>query len=167
MKRKVTSKVNVDLKDYVNDNTGETLLSELTNNKSKLYVEQDLNKFTIQHDNYVIIDSEAITYLIKNLSFGDCTKTLALSKTLKTELNVAYDDNNYPHTLDTLSRYLNISKDEVTKLVKRLYKKSVFGKFSVYINDTEHVYYIMNPHIASKRKVFCNTLLKFFPELKG
>lgn len=164
MIRRIKNKKALDVHDYINMETGEMLDSELKSKNSKITITEETDLVAINSDDYVGLDTKATMYLIQELSSSDVTKVLQLSLTLKTDMNVSYN-NKIPHTLNTLSKLLNISKDEVTKLVKRLYKKGIFGKFMVYKEGRDHTLYIMNPFLAKKRVTFDNKCLELFTPL--
>lgn len=154
----------IDINTYVNTDTGETLISELKNSKSTLLVQDDTELYVADSKEYVVIDSKALEYIISNLSNSDTTKTLTLANTLKTDYNIIYNHTR-PHTLDTLAELLDITKDNVTKLVKRLNKLSILA-YVVSTKDGQYQKcYLMNPSLARKRKSLNKELLEIFDDL--
>lgn len=162
--KNIKRKREIDINTYVNTNTGETLISELKNNKSTLLVQDDTELYTIDSKEYVVIDSKALEYIISNLSYSDTTKTLSLTNTLKTEFNVIFNHTK-PHNLDSLSELLGTNKDEITKFIKRLTKLGILA-YVVSTKDGQYQKcYVMNPSLARKRKTFNKELLTFFDDL--
>lgn len=162
--KNIKRKRSIDINNYINTDTGETLISELKNSKSTLLVQDDTELYTVNSEEYVIIDSKALEYIISNLSNSDTTKTITLTNTLKTDYNIIYNHTT-PHTLESLSELLDITKDNVTKLVKRLNKLSILAYVVSTKDGRYQKCYMMNPSFARKRKTFNKELLTFFDDL--
>ena len=160
--KQIKKSVNLDLSNYVNIETGEILLSELTDNKSIKIVE-NTNLVILDSKDYFITDTKVMTDLLNNkiISLKDLGYIMIMSKTLKTEFNATYNYN-IPHTLETLSELIDLSYDNTSRLIKKLCNKNVMHK---YITAYETLYCI-NPFLTRKRKSLSKDLLSIFSKFK-
>jgi len=155
---KVSKKEVVDLESYVNIETGEVMSSEF----DSLKYDTDTGKSVVSYDDYSIISSEAVFALQDVLNDSDLAKVMKMSITLKTELNILFNDK-IPHTNKTLQKYLAIRSEAMfIRLVKRLMNVGVLYQMKGLIYGKVRVIYLMNPYICRKRKVFERKVLDVF-----
>lgn len=149
----------LDVENYVNIETGETLLQE----KSIITTKEKTNLVTISSNEYVVLDSQALKYCIANklVSNKDLKYVIMLADTLKTEYNAIYKPNNTPHSIESLESLLGLCYNEVSKLLLRLRKKNILY---LLIRSHDKVY-LMNPYLARKRKTFNEEVVDIFPRL--
>lgn len=150
--------MNLDLSKFVNIETGELLVSELTDEIS-LKILKDTNLVLVDSKNYFIVDTEAMTTLLqeKIITKGDFAQIVVIAKTLKTEYNAAYNYN-IPHTLTTLATLLELSYERTTSLVKKLCRKNIMHKYVA----ADITLYCLNPYLTRRRKHFDKDLLALF-----
>lgn len=150
--------------DYVNKETGELLSSELREGVS-ITVNEKTNQFIINSNEYVVFDSEAIIFLSQCLSRPDMARVLSLSNMVKGDCSVIYQNNNHPHTPETLSSSLDVCLNEWYLLVRRLVKKNVLAYAVCAPSGFVQKIYMLNPYIARKRKVINCELQSFFRDV--
>lgn len=160
--RKVTVKKNIDMSKYINPDTGELLSSELQN-VSSIQVNEETGTFSIDSKDYVRIETDALNYMKRVLSNTDTARFTEMAALLKTALNVVYNTN-YPHTLESLSAYLDMTKPEVTRMCNRLMLKGLLFSGNVIRNGKKEKLYIINPFAARKRNTFTDELKDLFPD---
>lgn len=162
MKDEIRSKI-LDLDKYVNIDTGQLLLDELSTESSIKITEKTGNKF-VESDNYIVVDVDSLKYLRqeKIISSKDVGHIMHMSETLKTVYNAMFMNNNVPHTLASLSEYLGMSYDTTTRYIKKLAKKNIVHKY-ITAYDT---YYCLNPYLTRRRKTIDSELLSHFSKFK-
>jgi predicted transcriptional regulator len=156
--------IRLDVENYVNTETGETLDSALQ--QKTLTVKEEGNFVILQSDDYVVIDSEALKYMRHLLSTTDISHTVQMSANLKTPFNIVYN-NNVPHTNETLQNFLGFrSKAMFLKLIKRLIKVGVLYQVKGRIMGGVRVIYMFNPLIARKRRSVDKQMMAIFCDIK-
>jgi hypothetical protein len=149
---------------YVNIETGELLSSEVKNNIT-ITMKEGTNQFIINSDEYVTFSSEAMIYLAKEFSNVDIARVFKMGNMLKGDCSVISQNNNHPHTSDTLAVKLNMSIDEFYKMVKRLFNKNVLSYCVCAPSGYVQKIYMLNPYIARKRKTINCELSMFFRDI--
>lgn len=160
--RKISSKLSPN--QYVNKHTNELLSSEGDDNIT-ITMKKGTNQFIINSDEYVTFSSEAMIYLAKELSNVDIARVFKMGNMLKGDCSVVSQDNNHPHTSDTLAVKLDMSKDEFYKMVKRLFQKNVLSYCVCSPSGYVQKIYMLNPYIARKRKNINCELNMFFRDI--
>lgn len=162
--KSVKNKVKKDIEKYVNIDTGETLQSELICGKETIIAKKDTDLFTIESKEFIVIESKAMIYLSKILTASEFEKVLCMANMVKTEFNILFNYN-IPHTPDTLSKELQLTVDNLTRLIKKLHKKGILAYIVSYKSGYLQKIYMLNPTVARKRKTFHNDLLEIFEDL--
>lgn len=163
--RKINKPIEKNLDNYVNIETGETLQSELISNKEKIKVTKESDLITITSDDFVVIDSEIMLYIKSKLSSTDFSRLIVMSNMLKTEFNIVF---NYtiPHTPTTLSKELELSIDDLGRMVKRLVDIGVLAYIVSKKSGIKRKIYMINPTFARKRKTFNEELMHIFEDFR-
>ena len=164
---KVKKNVAIDFSIYYNEETGESLASELIEleNKTMVSVKEDTELVIMNRPkNFAFIDTDTLLKVIKILNNADLANLVKMIPLTKTEMNMIYN-HSVPHTNTTLQKYLEIgSRAKFTELMKRLIKAGVLYQVKGSINGAVRVVYIMNPHLSNRRKTFHNSLFKLFKD---
>lgn len=153
----------INLGDYVNVTTGQMLVDELKPGDSIRFTEE-LDQERVDSINYITIDVDSLEFLQREkiITTKDIGYIVSLSKTLRTVLNAMCRGNNAPHTLTSLSEYLDISYDATARYIKKLSKKNIVHKY-VTAHDT---WYCLNPYLTRRRKYIDSTLLENFSKFR-
>lgn len=152
----------IDLDKYANIETGETLASEAAQGKG-FTIREHTGLKTITSSDYAVIETEAILFLSRILNNSDLANVVKMSVLTRTPLNIVYADNNYPHTHDTLQKYLEIdSKSMFIKLIRRLIKNGILYQIKGKIYGEVRVCYMLNPYLSRKRKQFESAVFDAF-----
>lgn len=160
--RKISSKIIPG--EYVNVNTGETLASEVNDNIS-ITIKEGTNQFVINSDNYVTFTKEAIEYLYRELSSTDIGKITTISNMLKTDCSIICQENNHPHTPETLSIKLDMNLNKWYEFVRKMVKKNILAYCTCAPSGYIQKIYMLNPYIARKRTTFNCELSTFFRDV--
>jgi hypothetical protein len=150
--------------DYVNTETGELLTSELKEG-IKITLLKDTNQFIINSDEYVIFDADAIYYLTNHLSSTERGKVMTLANMLKGECSVLCQNNNHPHTPNTLSLFFDMHIDKWYQFVRKMVSKGVLAYCVCAPSGYLQKIYMLNPYIARKRKSINCELNYFFSDI--
>lgn len=161
-KKRIVRREGFDPSDYVNKTTGETLESVLGGSSLQSVSQSDL--FTISYDDYIVACGKRLKEVKGAVSRSDYTRFMEMSLMVKTIFNVLYNST-IPHDLDSLSRALEIDKDNTTKLVNRLVKKGFMAYTVCAPSGFVQKLYMLNPSIIRKRKTFHKELFIFFKDL--
>ena len=151
---------------YMNKETGKTLAEEVTKGV-KITMTEDTKFFTIDSDEYVVFDSDAINYLTKELAKAEMSRVLILANMVKGDCSVIYQNNNHPHTSDTLPQALALSKDEFYKMVRKLVSKNILAYCVCAPSGFVQKIYMLNPYVARKRKALNEELKVFFKDVSN
>jgi hypothetical protein len=156
----VKTAINLDLSKYVDIETGQPMLDQLDKDTS-IKVLKDSDLVVIDSKNFFITDVGVLTQLLQDkiISVTDVGYIMMMSQTLKTEHNATF---NYsvPHTLESLSKLLDLSYERTTKLIRKLYSKNIMYKLTT-VNAT---LYCMNPYLTRKRKTLSKELIAIFSQ---
>jgi len=91
----IYTKRKIDISNYVNTTTGETLFSEFPNTTSINI--KDENFAIVNSEEYIIIDSKAFRYIQTIFSSADLAKVQRLSDMVKGTYNLLHDNKGIPH----------------------------------------------------------------------
>ena len=149
---------------YANVETGELLSSEVKNNIT-ITMKKGTDQFIINSDEYVTFSSDAMIYLADKLSNVDIARVFKIGNMLKGDCSVVCQNNNHPHTSETLALTLDMSKDEFYKMVRRLFKDNILAYCVCAPSGYVQKIYMLNPYIARKRKTINCELSLFFRDV--
>lgn len=150
--------------EYINVTTGELLSSEIKEG-IKISIKQGTNQFIINSDNYVSFTKEALEYLYRELSNVDIGKITVISNMLKTDCSIVCQDNNHPHTPETLSITLDMNLNKFYEFVRKMVKKNILAYCVCAPSGYVQKIYMLNPYIARKRTSFNCELNVFFRDV--
>lgn len=166
---KVKKNVSIDFSIYYNEESGESLASEMLSSENNVMVtvKEDTELVTLKTpDNFAFINTDTIlkiATLLNNADLGNLMKMLPLTKT---EMNMLFN-HSVPHSNKSLQKYLDIKSNKTFHdLIKRLIKVGVLYQVKGNINGAVRVVYIMNPHLSNRRKTFHNSLFEIFRDFK-
>ena len=164
--RTIKRKINeaLDLKQYTNNDTGETLDSEL-NDRVSITIRKNTNQFIINSDEYVVFDSNAIFYLTEHLSSTERGKILAMANMVKGDCSVISQVNNHPHTPETLSVTLDMNLNKFYEFIRKMVKKNILSYCVCAPSGFLQKIYMLNPYIARKRKSINCEMHTFFRDI--
>lgn len=161
-KRTVKSKLHPE--DYINPETGELLSSEV-NDRITLTMNEKTNQFIINSDNYVVFDSAAIYYLSTQLSDTDRGKILKIADMVRGDCSIVCQNNNHPHTPETLSVTLEMEISRFYEFIRKMVKKNVLAYCVCAPSGYVQKIYMLNPYIARKRRTINCELNTFFRDI--
>jgi len=145
--------------DMVDLTTGEVLPSGSTVN----VIDEDL--VIVHSDEYVVIDSRALNYILVNFSPVDYGRILKMANMTNGSYNILYVDRKVPHTDLSLMDELKYTRNKYSDFMKRLYKGGVIYYVSGVKDGVEFKHIMLNPHLARKRKTIAKDCLVYFDEL--
>jgi hypothetical protein len=161
-KPKQVKKTTFDVTKYVNTETGELLTSELKDSKMVVTITEKGDYVIITSDDYIVLDSQAVSYLASVLSRTEFSSVMAMTADLKTPLNLVFNGPK-PHTNETLQKYLGYSSRAMfSKLINKLMKIGVLYQIKGNIQGEVRVIYMMNPFLARKRRTVDNKVVEVF-----
>lgn len=159
--RKVTSKSHPD--DYVNKETGELLSSERPG--VSVLLRQDTGQFVMNTKEYVTFSSEAMEYLAKELSTTDIGKIHIISNMVKGDCSIISQNNNLPHTPNTLCYVLDMDISRFYEFIRKLVRKNILAYAVCAPSGYLERIYMLNPYIARKRKTFNKGMMMLFRDI--
>jgi hypothetical protein len=131
----------------------------------KLTVSTEEVKMTFK--NYVAFDA-AIEEIVQSiLKPMDYMRYRRMSCWLRAPFNIVTAGNNWPHSLQSLAKALNISVDETTRMLRRLEKKGLLIWDACEGSDYPGEVFMLNPFVNRKCKTVNKRLLTLFPDFKG
>ena len=165
--KNVKKNVTIDFSLYFNEETGESLASELVSKESKtmVSVKEDTGLVTLEKSKeFAYINFETLRKLNDVLSVTDRGYMLQMFELTKTEMNILYN-HTQPHTNATLQSFLKFkSKGKFFDLIKRLMKAGVLYQMKGSINGAVRVVYILNPKISNRRRTFSVEIFGLFKD---
>ena len=145
----------------VDTTTGEVLPEGTTVN----IVNEDL--VIVHSDEYVVIDSKALAYIVDNFTPVDYGRILKMANMTNGSYNILYHDRKVPHTDRSLMDELKYTRNKYADFMKRLYKNGVVYYISGVKEGVEFKHIMLNPHLARKRKTIAKDCLIYFNELNS
>jgi len=145
----------------VDTTTGEILPIGTTVN----VVNEDL--VIVHSDEYVVIDSKALAYIVDNFTPVDYGRILKMANMTNGSYNILYYDRKVPHTDRSLMDELKYTRNKYADFMKRLYKNGVVYYISGVKDGVEFKHIMLNPHLARKRKTIAKDCLIYFNELNS
>lgn len=161
-KAKVASKLHPS--DYVNSETGKNMASEASETIS-ITLSESKGTFIINSDNYVIFDTGAMAYLSRELNRSDVSKIYEMSAMLKGDCSIICQDNNQPHSTETLLVTLDIEKSKFYAFIRKLVNKNILSYSVCAPSGYVQKIYTLNPYIARKRKTINCYLQTMFRDI--
>jgi len=164
--KKITNSVKIDLDKFFNEETGETLASEIVGNNITVTMKKENTElFTLkQPENFSFINLDTLVKLYQVLSNVELGYLIKLVPLTKTEMNLIYN-NTIPHSNETLQKYLEIKSNKTFHvIIKKLIKVGVLYQVKGNIQGAVRVTYILNPNVSNRRKTFDKSLISFFKE---
>jgi len=152
----------VDVNEYANTKTGETMGSELGN--GRVHVVTEGESVLISSDEYIIIDSQAIEYVGREFAPTDVGRIMKMANMTFGPYNILHK-NGQPCSDDCLMQELNYSRNKYADFMKRLYRKSVIYYMTGVFEGKEAKYIMLNPHLARKRKTVHKDVLTVFDNI--
>lgn len=127
---------------------------------------EDEDLVIIHSDEYVVIDSKALLYILDNFSATDYGRILKMANMTNGSYNILYQNRTVPHTDATLMEELKYTRNKYADFMKRLYKGGVIYYIKGVKDGVEFKHIMLNPHLARKRKTIAKDCLIYFDELK-
>ena len=163
--RKVRRKAK--LEDALKDkNVMEQMSSELTNG-SKITTTIETDLIEIHSENYMIVDTDVLNIVKKEITQSDYLKLFGLGVCLKTRYNILFNHTR-PFTVDTLSVRLGINVDNTNKFVKRMVEKGIMAYTVCAPSGYLQKIYSINPQLLRRGKCydreFVTTYFRIFDE---
>ena len=162
---KVTNNIKIDLDSFYNEQTGESLASEILGTRTSVTFRKETDLITLKKpENFSMINLDTLNKLYQILSNSDLGYLLKMFPLTKTEMNMIFN-NTIPHSNYTLQKYLEIKSNKTFHtLIKKLISVGVLYQMKGHIQGAVRVVYIMNPNVSNRRKTFDNSLVDFFKE---
>jgi hypothetical protein len=149
---------------YVNTETGEVLTSEISKGIS-ITLKENTNQFIINSNNYITFTKEAIEYLSREVSNNELFKITTMANMLRTDCAIVCQENNHPHTPDTLSLSFDMCINKWYEFVRKMVKKNILSYCVCAPSGYVQKIYMLNPYIARKRTTFNCELSSFFRDV--
>ena len=149
--------------DYVNIHTGESLSTELPNITSVNIKDQNFS--IIDTLEYIILDSKALRYIQSICSNADMARIYRLSNMVRGIYNILHDNNEKPHSPQSLRVSLDYDASEFSRFMKRLHTKSIIHYIEGYKDNRKCKWIMLNPYLCRKGKRFHNECLCVFDDL--
>jgi hypothetical protein len=162
---KVTNNIKIDLDNFFNGETGESLASEIVGTKTSVTFKKETDLITLKKpENFSMINLDTLAKLYDILSNSDLGYLLKMFPLTKTEMNLICN-NTIPHSNYTLQKYLEIKSNKTFHtLIKKLISIGVLYQMKGNIQGAVRVVYIMNPNVSNRRKTFDKSLIDFFKD---
>lgn len=163
--RQSNKKKRVNLKDYVNVETGETLESEFGTVTS--FNTKDEDFVIIDGENFVIVEKGALAYLESVLSKRELDYVRAMTTLVRGEYNVLCNHSQEPLTRKTMQEELEVAKTTFVNLMSKLHKEGVIAYLDTYISRNKKVkYVVLNPTLARNSKRIHRDTARLFRDLR-
>jgi len=163
--KKIKKASSFDLTNYVNTETGETLLENLPKELT-VSCSEKTGLVAIHSTDYAVIETTAMMALLKVINNSDLANVLKMSVITKTPMNIVFNEN-IPHTNETLQKYLEIKSESMfMKLIKRLIKEGILYQIKGKIYGEVRVCYMLNPFLSRKRKTFDEKVFEVFDKFE-
>ena len=163
--KKITTNIELDIANYFNTETGESLFSEIIENGYSVSVKKESDLFTLNRPkNFSFINIDTLIKLYDVLSNAELGYLFKLIPLTKTEWNIIYN-NTIPHSNYTLQNYLELkSNSTFHALIKKLISVGVLYQVKGNIRGAVRLTYILNPNVSNRRRTFHNSLISYFKD---
>lgn len=134
----------------------EKIMEEISNTlgvggKITATIETDLVE--IHSDNYMVVDTDVLNIVEKEISQNDYLKLFSLGVCLKTKFNILFNHTT-PFTVDTLSKRLNINTDNTNKFVRRMVESGIMAYTVCAPSGYMQKIYSTNPQLIRRGKYY-------------
>lgn len=166
-----TTKVAIKQGEYYSVETGEELIEA---HQGFLYANKKTGILEVHYPHYFHMNEEVLDFLETVFSPEDFAKIQKMCRMILIDCNVLHSKSNEPHTFDTLSEELDVSRARFYKFLDKLYKEGVVWKTTGYTSDfkignpskQKFKIYILNPMLAKKGRHQNPAILKYFAKFK-
>lgn len=146
-------------------------LVEYLQEDERIVIKKKSNLVEVDSQNFMIIDTDVLDLVHDKIGEADYKKLIGLGVFLKTRYNILFNHTK-PFTLESLSKQLNINKENTTKFVQRMVKQGIMAYTVCAPSGYVEKIYAMNPLLIRRGKqydeVFLNMYFRdFTKELKG
>lgn len=114
-------------------------------------VETDL--IEIHSDNYMVVDTDVLAIVEKEITQGDYNRLFGLGVCLKTKYNILFNHTR-PFTVETLAKKLDINIDNTNKFVKRMVEKGIMAYTVCAPSGYLQKIYSINPQLIRRGKCY-------------
>lgn len=154
----ITRKIHAE--EYVNVNTGEFLDSEQGNNIQAKQISMD--KVILDYKSYVTISSDAMSFLLENMTPTDVGNIHSMITMIKDGSNILFKDEETHHNDESLSKHFNYAKTNFYSFINKMVSNGVLYQLKGKFNDRVEKKYILNPYLARRKKLIDTKSLKYF-----
>ena len=143
--KRVKKRERIDLKNMetVNKITGE--INELEN--AYIYRDVDMKQVEYSCDHYFYANTDRISFLLRNgMDLSEIGLLMAISIRLKPALNICMQNDDKPHTTNSISKIIGFSQDRTKKKLDKLVESGVIGYQKIKGHETLGKVYHVNPH---------------------
>lgn len=159
---KATSNIKSD--EYENLNTGDTLLDDSKGGQAKIV--KETGTFQIDSDNYVVFDSNAVSYLCRELPKAEMARVMKIGNMVYGDCSiVCKKEDRTAHSSETLATALDMSINKFYIMIRKLVKKGILSYCVCAPSGYVQKIYMLNPYIARKRKSLNCELISFFRDV--
>lgn len=117
-------------------------------------------------DGCIIIDSKVIEYLAANFTNAELGRILQMADMVSGSYNILADENNDPHTKETLMNELDYARNNFAIFMKKLYDKSIICYTKSTKKNKQITHVMLNPTLARKSKTVHKECLALFDDLR-
>jgi len=159
--KRLTFKKKIDSELYVNISTGELLSSEYNVNSINV---KHSRLIVVNSEEYVIIDSNAMKYVLQNFNSVEVGKIIQMSNMVYGDYNLLYDYNNKCYyDINELGDVLGYKKTKMIEFIRKVTDNSICV---ILKSDKKNKKVIsLNPTFARKRKSFDYKCINQFKDL--
>lgn len=163
--KRVATKEKIDLKNYVNIETGETLLSENPTITSVNKINPNL--VILSSEEYFVIDLDAMNYIATKFNQLDIGRIMLMSSWVLGEFNIVHNGkNDEPCSTKELQESLELTRNRFRDFMKRLYDESIIAYINIKYNGKDCKFVMMNPHLVRRKKTYHVKCTNMFKKLK-
>ena len=149
--------------EYINTETGETLISELP---SLAYVVKNTDLVVVDYKSFTVINRDVMSFLEEMLPFAEIGRINKLSQSIKSNWNILHNPSTkMPYELDELAKDIQYTRDKFHVFMQKMYKASIIYKLKGYWDGVEKTVIVLNPHLAKNTKTVNKELLTLFEDL--
>jgi hypothetical protein len=157
--------------EYFSRYTGEELIEA---NEGFLTIQKVTGIIEVDYKHYFHMNEEVLDFLETIFTPEEFAKIQKMCRMITVTSNILHSKRNEPHTFDTLSEELNVSRNRFYKFLEKLYKEGVVWKTTGYTSDfkignptkKKFVLYILNPALAKKGSIHDTDIIAYFAKFK-
>jgi predicted transcriptional regulator len=162
--KQIITKQKINPSEFVSTVTGETLDSINPNITSLNSYNNDL--VIMDYKEFVIIDSKALAYIMKNFSEAESGRVLKMANMVQGCFNILHVDKTTPHTDETLAKEIDYTRNMYYNFMKKLYMKGIIYYVTGTKYNKEVKYILLNPHLAKKKSTIHKECLTYFDDFR-